>query len=180
MNSKSIICAAALLALASPAKASDISYKDAPDYGSPAMWTGFYVGVHGGWAQGNWNGELQYQGETDAAFKDPKRSLDGDGWIGGFQVGANRQIDQIVLGVEVDASFGDFSGTGVYGTDNVAGHPDGGWTKTFDMQMDWFGTARVRAGYAVGRYLPYITGGLAFAQTSADLEISYPYGQRAS
>jgi outer membrane immunogenic protein len=33
--------------------------------------------------------------------------------------------------------------------------------------LDWFGTTRLRLGYAFGRFLPYITGGVSYGQVIA-------------
>jgi outer membrane immunogenic protein len=33
--------------------------------------------------------------------------------------------------------------------------------------LDWFGTTRFRVCYALGRFLPYITGGVSYGQVTA-------------
>jgi outer membrane immunogenic protein len=68
-------------------------------------------------------------------------SVDSNGFIGGGQVGYNFQFNQLVLGVEGDISFTD-------------------WHET-----DAFGTVRGRLGYAWERILPYVTAGLAIADS---------------
>lgn len=35
-------------------------------------------------------------------------------------------------------------------------------------KIDWFGTVRMRLGYAFDRFLPYITGGVAWANVNYD------------
>lgn len=178
---RTIGIAALAVALASSGAAygADIygnSTKDAPASYMPAItWTGFYVGVTGGWATGEWDGTLAYTdpktGKTDdAGFDNPNRSIDGDGWNAGLTIGANRQIGKIVLGLEADVSATDFEGGDTFTTDDYKG----GFVKKHDLSMEYFGTVRARLGYDAGRFMPYVTGGLAWAQTEADLEISYP------
>lgn len=71
------------------------------------------------------------------------------GAIGGLQAGYNWQFGSpFVLGVETDFQFSGISG-GPYG-------------------LDYFGTIRARAGYAIDRVLVYATGGFAYGQGSLD------------
>ena len=63
------------------------------------------------------------------------------GFVGGGQLGYNFQFNRLVLGVEGDISFTD-------------------WHET-----DAFGTVRGRLGYAWERVLPYVTAGLAIADS---------------
>src|SRR3954447_11728273 len=62
-----------------------------------------------------------------------------DGFIVGGQLGVNWQFNNFVLGAEGDGSFTD------WGSDN-----------------DAVGTVRLRGGFALDRFMPYITGGAAF------------------
>jgi len=112
----------------------------AADYSAKPMsrvsafnWSGFYAGAHGGWA---W-------GESGA--------VDLDGWFFGGQLGFNYQApgNSFVWGGEVDAAFGDISGTVVAGVTSKA---------------DGIGTLRARGGIAADRTLIYATGGLAWAR----------------
>jgi outer membrane immunogenic protein len=125
-------------------------------------WTGAYVGVHLGYAWADTNvTELDdypfsQNGETQFDF-------DSDGIIGGVFAGYNWQAGQFVYGVEAD-----ITATGIDNTvDNTMFAPGSG--ETFSTNIDWFGTLRGRLGYAVDRFLPYVTGGLAFG----DIESSY-------
>jgi outer membrane immunogenic protein len=97
-------------------------------------WSGAYVGIHGGYA---W-------GETDG--DDP---VDGDleGFVIGGQIGYNWMLgDSFLLGLEGDASYSD---------QNVT---DGG-----EYDVDYLATVRGRLGFAFDRFLVYGTGGAAFA-----------------
>jgi len=132
MRSLTAPLVAASLALATlPAPASDLPTR--PAYGSVdgatvANWTGLYGGLHLGYGFGS-------AGRADL-----------DGFLGGAQLGGNYQIDQFVIGGEIDASFADIDYSGF--SDRFA--------------QRWLASARARAGYAFDRFLPYVTGGIAF------------------
>lgn len=165
MRISTVLSAAVLTAaLAMPAHASDPVYN----------WSGLYVGGHVGWATGDWDGRLSTtagdQPNPDASYSDPYRTLDGDGWLGGAQFGYNIQLRSLVVGAEVDFSWSEFGGSASYATDQ-----DGPsiWDKRHDMRLEHFGTARVRFGYAVGRIMPFITGGIAWGKANADLGVAY-------
>lgn len=113
---------------------------------SPApasSWTGFYLGVHGG---GGWGSQNP---NTPATF-----NIQGP--YVGAQVGYNWQINQFVLGVEADASWSGVSGVRVVS----AG--------TTTERINSFSTLRGRVGWVMGdgSWLPYVTGGWAFANAT--------------
>ena len=92
--------------------------------------------------------------------------------IGGGQVGYNWQFNQVVLGLEAD-----FQGSGQQGDGDpiyavAAGNPFAGVpggaaaTITYTDKLEWFGTVRARAGWAMDRWLPYVTGGWAYGHGS--------------
>ena len=105
-------------------------------------WTGFYAGlnVDYGWAAAD-IGSVTYD--------------DGKGILGGAQVGYDYDLDGVVLGVEADFQLSDINYEEDLGN-GVTGH----------TAIDNFGTFRVRAGIAADRFLPYITGDLAWANAS--------------
>jgi outer membrane immunogenic protein len=108
-------------------------------------WTGFYVGIQGGYGFGD---EIQHR---QGAVNSGKFSTSG-GLIGGT-IGYNYQIGQIVAGAEADYAWSNIKGsTGV-------GCAAPGCT----TELRSFGTVRGRLGYAIDRFMPYITGGLALA-----------------
>jgi outer membrane immunogenic protein len=136
---------AAGLALAASANAADIGNRDS--YG-PA-WTGFYIGVNGGYASDAING---HGGVQD------------DGGFGGGQIGYNWQrafgfTPRLVLGIEAD-----FQGTGIDHTGNGSLFFSNGRIDSdlHTRSIDYFGTVRGRLGYAAGPALFYVTGGLAY------------------
>ncbi len=141
-----LLSATALVAATQFASAADLparTYAPAPAMVAAYNWTGFYAGVNGGFGTGSVD-----------AFGD---SLDVDGWFGGGQIGYNWQApgSPWVLGLEVDSAF-----AGIDGSESATA---GGLTATASSEINYFGTARVRAGYAVNSALIYATGGLAWA-----------------
>lgn len=119
-------------------------------------WTGFYLGINGGyaWGRSSWS--------DPAAGADSGRFNTSGGTLGG-QVGYNWQTGPVVLGVESDINWlnakGSSSAAGVCATDG------GGTCQT---QQSWLGTTRARIGYAFDRWLPYITGGVAYGDVQAN------------
>lgn len=143
----SLLATVALAAL-SPASAADL--EEQPGYD----WTGFYLGIHGGyaWASSHTNDLYAYD-------------LEPDGWVGGGQAGYNHQLPgNVVLGVEADVSFGDLEDDSLdltqIGNDLVPTEAE--------ARIDSFGSVRLRAGYAIDRVLPYVTAGLGWASQEVD------------
>ena len=158
------VSAIALLACTSLASAADLggpygydgSLKDAPSASAP-IWTGLYIGAHGGyaWADVDYPGAAPYVAPPDPCngCGPPRASLEG-GLVGG-QLGYNFQIGQVVLGAEVDYSFSKLSKS----------VRDGNYLEQ-THEIDGLGSVRGRLGYAIGGFLPYVTGGWAWADAS--------------
>jgi outer membrane immunogenic protein len=131
-------------------------------------WTGFYIGANIGGSWGHQDVSLTTAGGTTLLTN----SNNINGIIGGGQIGYNWQGPNSpwVFGIEAD-----FQGSGQKGdgsffipgstTINIAVIPP--TSIAYQDKLDWFGTVRGRIGYAIGdrgRWLPYITGGLAYGQ----------------
>jgi outer membrane immunogenic protein len=165
----------AALVLGAPAFAADLPVK-APVYKAPVVvaydWTGFYVGLNGGYSWGRSATDFSIAGVTVLST-----SQDLRGWVFGGQAGYNWQFNRNWLfGVE-----GDIQATGQKGT---VGLPTGTigpicpgpgalvlpctttvTTGTFEQKLPWFGTARARFGVLPSDHvLLYVTGGLAFGE----------------
>ncbi len=115
----------------------------------PFSWTGFYIGVNGGYGFGRskWSG-------LPASF-------DVNGGMVGGQLGYNWQFGQFVYGLEGDGDWTD-----------LRGHPNiatcAGLAGTLcQTRNDFLSTVRGRVGYAADRWLPYATGGLAVGNIKA-------------
>jgi opacity protein-like surface antigen len=133
------------------------SIKDAPCCDS---WTGFYLGIHGGygWKDNDFAEVIQTNPLLTIGGIDSKGSLFG------FHAGYNWQRGSIVGGLEIDFSSSNISGNSAPVVRNFAG----GLTIT-DVEGDdvkWLGSARARLGFAPGgccsNFLFYGTGGLAW------------------
>jgi outer membrane immunogenic protein len=125
-------------------------------------WTGFYLGLHGGYAWGESDVEL-----SDAVGPIGETSIDLEGWLAGVQGGFNYQMGHFVVGIEADASWSDIDGSS--SEDGFIGVPV---VYNSDLDLEWLATVRLRAGFAVDRALIYGTGGVAFAQMNYDYDIT--------
>lgn len=77
-------------------------------------------------------------------------SSDIDGFAGGIQAGYNYQLSgPIVIGVEADIQYSNI-GSGVF-------------------ELDYFGTVRARAGFAVDQFLLFGTAGFAYGRGTYEL-----------
>jgi len=150
MKRLTLLAMAGLMAAAwaAPSLGADLprpAYK-APVYVAPGFsWTGFYVGINGGygWAKSSWSSAVT-SGDVS-----PK------GWLIGGTLGYNMQTGNFVWGLEGDVDLSTIKGSTSGGTGVCA-------TPGCESRNRWFGTARGRIGYAFDRWLPYLTGGAAF------------------
>lgn len=153
LASGTILGAFAALAMVSAASAADLPRKSAPQtFVAPLpifTWTGFYVGINGGYLFDTGNSR-----NTNFGFGN---SSSGDGFTIGGTVGYNQQFGNIVVGIEGDLSYVDQNRR----NDNFF---FGNFGNNFGSnEMSYLGTVRGRIGYAFDRVLVYGTGGLAFA-----------------
>jgi high affinity Mn2+ porin len=152
-----------LIVLAGAAQAADLSAALPTKTPPPALiaydWTGFYLGAHAGYALGgaNWSAVPAASGTID--FSNGYNFSTGDGsYLLGFQVGYDYLVaPHWLVGVEAEASFPNF-----VGGNNTFSSPGAGTANYLD-RVEFSGDARVRLGYTPGRWLYYITGGLAFS-----------------
>ena len=156
---------AAFAFAAFPALAADMysgGLKGAPAYAVPSVWSGFYLGVNGGYAWGA-NSSTLTAGAwdfIDGISATPVTKFSTEGGFGGGQLGFNVQRDRVVFGLEAD-----IQGAGINGKGYALANADLGDVTTeawAQSNLDWFGTFRGRLGYTFGGTLVYATGGLAF------------------
>jgi opacity protein-like surface antigen len=96
-----------------------------------------------------------YQGPTVGPFNVSSGSNSASGWLAGAQIGYNYQIQNLVLGVEGEASW-----TNLKGSNLDPSHPDINQNNT-----DFVGVLGGRFGYAFDRLLLYGKAGGAWANT---------------
>ena len=156
---------------AAPASA---AYAAVPGRAAPAApwnWTGFYLGAHAGYGWGQ-------DPMSDAIFGgksgDPLRAgINSNGFVGGFQAGANLQVNAWVSGLEID-----LSGTGIKGSSTTS---DGSATETFTDKFNMLGSARARLGYLVlPNVLLYGTGGLGWTRVTVEDVFTDSFGTSRS
>lgn len=86
------------------------------------------------------------------------------GFTGGGQIGYNLQRGSWVAGAEADFNWIGEATTNRFSATIPGAYTNAGADKS---SVEWLGTARLRAGYAFGNLLPYVTGGLAYGATNA-------------
>lgn len=152
---KKFLLASVVALAAGSAIAADLPTR-APIYKAPIAaaynWTGFYLGINGG---GGW-------GRTTWADPTPGTgSYNTTGWLIGGTAGYNWQAagSPLVLGIEADIDAANIKGSG-NSIDCLV-------LRDCQTRTTWLATARGRAGYAMDRWLAYITGGAAFGNIKA-------------
>lgn len=118
-------------------------YPSSDDDLNPINWTGFIIAPYFGYET------LNLKGAGSAGLGDPK------GWRVGGELDYDYQIGNFVVGIAGDAFY-------TWYDSNATGPQSGISTRLFDYE-----TVRGRLGYAVGRWMFFGTGGVAFG----DLEI---------
>jgi outer membrane immunogenic protein len=170
-----LIVSVALLALVGGAWPADVAAQT--DY----KWQGFYVGANLGGAAGgsdhgsNLSGVDTYYagipGLVPQINSAAKQDLSTSGVIGGVQGGYNYMLGNVLLGAELD--FNAFPQSGTQSTTQSFNCPVPSncvfstYSVKTTVSTDWLLTLRPRFGYALGRFLPYVTGGLAVTDLSA-------------
>ena len=147
-------------------------------------WTGFYVGAHAGYGWGSVDGDttrtvvIPPPSAPNFWVNTPNpipfvfaRDINPNGGLGGFQAGYNFQADRAVYGIETDFTWTGQSDSIVLSGDTRPRNfntEDFSYNETTSARLKYMGTVRGRLGYAVGQFLPYVTGGLAWGRISMD------------
>ena len=150
---KFLLAGASLLALgAGSASAADMPARmpaKAPAYVAPMAysWTGFYLGINGGYGfgRGQFNGTI------------PSGEIHAGGFLFGATAGYNWQAGPVVFGLEGDIDWSGQRGSGSCGV------------TTCNVRNDYLATIRGRLGYAMDRWMPYITGGAAIGNVKTSI-----------
>ena len=166
---KILLSSVALLGLTAGAMAADLPSRRAPAPIIAAVpvftWTGFYVGVNAGYGWQNSNDSSVFVPAgtfgpgTPAA--DHLCDDDGDGFVGGGQIGYNYQFGSFVLGIEADLQWADLGGSnGTRSCRQASRRLRSGWRRLAAST----GSARFAPApaFAFDRALVYATGGFAY------------------
>ncbi|MFC0241896.1 outer membrane protein [Rhodopseudomonas telluris] len=183
-----LVAAAMVAAAAQGAHAADM-----PEFGAlrgavvdtpPGVvnWQGFYVGGQAAYGTSDMdfsnatsditarmlvNTSIENEGGVSSWPVLGKTSSHGQGW-GGF-AGYNAQWDDVVLGIEANYLHGNFGGAQT-GSMSRFFSTTNGYTNSVLYQANAainvkdMGSARLRAGWAFGSFLPYAFGGVALGQ----------------
>jgi outer membrane immunogenic protein len=174
--------ATGLALLAGPAPAQPSS--------GPDDWSGAYVGLNGGWNDTQSHSASstvttnQLTGvsagggavtvpPTTSVF--PGRGYSNSSWAGGGQVGFNKQMGQVVVGLEGDMDAVGGRAHSVSSNTLPATGLTSGSAVTVDRftEPNWTSTVRGRLGWATGPVLLYGTGGLAIADVRQSARYGY-------
>ncbi len=157
--SKTIVGCVLAVGLGANANAADVA-KARPMAVAPVYsWNGFYAGVNAGYSWGKADTDYTLAGAALASD-----SVSPSGFIGGGQIGYNWQTGSTVFGLEAD-----FQGSAQEDNTTVAFTVGGVALSTaYTASVDWFGTVRGRLGYAAGGWMPYLTGGWAYASVKTE------------
>lgn len=153
---KFLLSSAALFALGASAMAADLPARSPAAAPAPILvsmnWSGLYVGAQAGYL---WS-------DNDLRVTARGRVFESNPAPNAFSIGAqagyrHQYANGIVIGVEGDLSWlkGPLA-TGNYMAGAVAGGALG------VNEHNWDASARLQLGYSMGRFLPYITGGVSF------------------
>lgn len=118
-------------------------------------WNRFYIGVHAGYG---WAGDVSGVYRNDPADDEDDVFFESsvNGPVLGGQLGLDWQSGNLVLGAEADLAW-----AGMNADEDHSGDGD---------VVDYLGSARLRAGAALDRFLVYGTGGLGVAGISDPLD----------
>lgn len=147
-------------------------------------WTGFYVGaaLGVGWNSYDVSGYDVLVDQNPIVngpltFAVPGRAFGDDAnFIGGGQLGYNRQFGHFVLGLEGDFQSNNDEHTNTFTPPSITRTVSFGnfvESSTTDLvsvrrfETNWLGSARGRVGFAAGCFMVYGTGGVAFTSIDA-------------
>lgn len=127
---------------------------------SASDWAGAYLGVFGGYGTG--------LADDDASLcnnlcidNDTGNDIDLEGYLLGVTAGVNFDLAEgLIAGVAADIAWANLTGE-VTGTGPIFDFYEG-TTHT----IDWMGSVRGVLGFDGGTFMPYVTAGVAFAQSS--------------
>lgn len=147
-----------------------------------ANWQGYYIGGQASYGSiasktSFSNSDLQSTFQPPPGLSYNWRSLGGANGVNvgyGAFAGYNSQWDDVVVGIEANYLHGGAraltSSTGI--TYALGGSIATVANSSASVNLTDFGSARLRAGYVIGRFLPYLYGGLGAGSQTVERDIS--------
>lgn len=147
-----------------------------------AIWEGAYFGVFAGVSQSDfeYTGAVSDIVATIMRHTTVEQELQISTWLSpdgknardksfGLMIGYNYQIEEIVLGFELDYTRARLRGEGTDAIGRTAATSDGFindilLSGTAAAELEDYATLRARAGYTAGGFMPFITAGVALGR----------------
>ena len=140
--------------------------------------TGFHVGLNAGAGFGNSDNRSTFFFTSDGSLApvtpiSPESGRFGtSGFIGGGQFGYDTTLGSLILGAEADFSGSTVSGKRANSGIDAEPLP---FNEAQKLDLNWLATLRARFGYELfPGWMPYVTGGLAFADMTGASTTFFP------
>ncbi|WP_407965641.1 outer membrane protein [Bartonella sp. C271] len=154
------------------------SYQPVPLIASSSnfSWTGFYIGGQ----IGGFSGEATLKGREDEGEEFSKLlSPELSGFIGGVYAGSNVGLGKdLILGIDTDMVWSGKKYTKVINVpESIAESKSYRITSgdegrfNYILKEKWAGATRMRVGFIVDRVMPYVSGGVSYAQLQNVFEV---------
>ena len=161
-----VVASVTLLGSAGITSAADMPVKAPPPVAPVWSWTGFYVGLNGGYGQNDFTGDRTCINPAGAFFGSgctPNivgHVLTPSGALFGGTAGYNVQTGSFLYGFETDIQWSDIKASATVPV-GLPAAPPGNYIASEDLR--WFGTARGRIGVLPApQLLVYATGGVIY------------------
>ncbi|WP_366145911.1 outer membrane beta-barrel protein, partial [Bradyrhizobium sp.] len=146
---------------AGPASAADLAARPVYTKAPPMVaaiydWSGFYVGINGGWGSSHNCADLT---NASGTFLAADGCQDATGGTVGGQLGYRWQANQFVFGLEAQGNWADFSGSHIGLTSGLVDR----------SRIDSLGLFTGQIGYAWNNALLYLKGGAAVTDSHYDV-----------
>ena len=116
-------------------------------------WSGVYFGIGAGY--GSASPTVTPTGTPDGFSEEP---MSPTGGLANLEIDLEKQSNWAVFGVAGDVSLGSIHGNSLWSESDS--------TNPWSSNTSLLASLRARAGVSLGAFLPYVTGGLAYQDTS--------------
>ncbi len=167
-----LVSGIALLALCTaPAMAADMAVKALPAAAPVPTWTGFYIGINGGGGWGSIDPSVTdvgpdaffARGNVPAVTANGSQGLNSSGALAGGQIGYLFQGGRAILGIEASFDWTNLRGSVSNGPTLYPLNAPNTFNWNLRGSSDFMAIFLARAGYDMGTWYPYLTGGAAVA-----------------